>query len=53
MYADSAVLVPELLNGLPFRFFATSSIDALIHAVEISAFTERGMTGCLATRPLI
>lgn len=23
MYADSAVLVPELLNGLPFRFFAT------------------------------
>ena len=36
MYADSAVLVPELLNGLPFRFFATSSIDALIHAVESS-----------------
>ena len=35
-YADSAVLVPELLNGLPFRFFATSSIDALIHAVESS-----------------
>ena len=30
------VLVPELLNGLPFRFFATSSIDALIHAVESS-----------------
>ena len=40
MYADSAVLVPELLNGLPFRFFATSSIDALIHAVE-SAFPPR------------
>ena len=36
MYADSAVLVPELLNGLPFRFFTTSSIDALIHAVESS-----------------
>ena len=36
MYADSAVLVPELLSGLPFRFFATSSIDALIHAVESS-----------------
>lgn len=36
MYADSAVLVPELLKGLPFRFFATSSIDALIHAVESS-----------------
>lgn len=36
MYADSAVLVPELLSGLPFKFFATSSIDALIHAVESS-----------------
>ena len=36
MYADSAVLIPELLISLPFRFFATSSIDALIHAVESS-----------------
>lgn len=36
MYADSAVLIPELLGGLPFRFFATSSIDALIHAAESS-----------------
>ncbi len=36
MYADSAVLIPELLSGLPFRFFAASSIDALIHAVESS-----------------
>lgn len=36
LYADCAVLVPELLEGLPFRFFATSSIDALIHAVESS-----------------
>lgn len=36
MYADSAVLIPELLGGLPFKFFATSSIDALIHAVESS-----------------
>lgn len=34
MYADSAVLIPELLGGLPFQFFATSSIDALIHAIE-------------------
>lgn len=34
LYADSAVLIPELLSGLPFRFFATSSIDALVHAVE-------------------
>ena len=36
MYADSAVMIPELLKGLPFRFFATSSIDALIHAIESS-----------------
>lgn len=36
MYADAAVMIPELLKGLPFRFFATSSIDALIHAVESS-----------------
>ncbi len=36
MYADYAVLIPELLTGLPFRFFATSSIDALIHAIESS-----------------
>lgn len=36
MYADSAVLIPELVQCLPFRFFATSSIDALIHAVESS-----------------
>lgn len=33
-FADCAVLIPELLQGLPFRFFATSSIDALIHAIE-------------------
>lgn len=36
MYADSAVLIPELLNNLPFEVFATSSIDALIHAIESS-----------------
>ncbi|MFT9055203.1 MAG: 4-hydroxybutyrate dehydrogenase [Ethanoligenens sp.] len=34
IYADHAVLVPELLQDLPFRFFATSSIDAFIHAIE-------------------
>ena len=36
MFADEAILIPELLKGLPFKFFATSSIDALIHAVESS-----------------
>lgn len=36
MFADYAVLVPELLKSLPFGVFATSSIDALVHAVESS-----------------
>lgn len=36
MFADYAVLIPELLNGLPFPVFAASSIDALVHAVESS-----------------
>lgn len=34
LFADKAILIPELLGGLPFRYFATSSIDALVHAVE-------------------
>lgn len=34
MFADKAVLVPEFLAKLPFGVFATSSIDALVHAVE-------------------
>ena len=34
MYADHAVLIPEFLHSLPYGVFATSSIDALIHAVE-------------------
>jgi 4-hydroxybutyrate dehydrogenase len=34
IYADSAVIIPELLKELPFKFFATSSVDALIHAYE-------------------
>ena len=32
--ADDAVLVPELLKGLPFKFYACSAIDALVHATE-------------------
>lgn len=36
LYADYAVMIPELLEDLPFQFFATSSIDALIHAIESS-----------------
>lgn len=34
LYAHHAVLIPELLKGLPFKVFMTSSVDALIHAVE-------------------
>ncbi|MGE5380467.1 MAG: 4-hydroxybutyrate dehydrogenase [Methylocystaceae bacterium] len=34
LYPDYAVLIPELIKGLPFKFFVFSSIDALIHAVE-------------------
>ena len=33
-YGDYAVLIPELLKSIPFSVFATSSIDALVHAVE-------------------
>ncbi|MDD3169926.1 MAG: 4-hydroxybutyrate dehydrogenase [Eubacteriales bacterium] len=45
-YADYAVLVPETVKGLPYKFFVTSSVDALIHAIEsylspkASPFTE-------------
>ena len=34
MYADEAVLISEMLMTLPYGVFATSSIDAMIHAVE-------------------
>ncbi len=34
MFADEAVLIPDLLMSLPYGVFATSSIDAMIHAVE-------------------
>lgn len=34
LYADDAVLIPELLQGLPLNFYLFSAIDALIHAAE-------------------
>jgi 4-hydroxybutyrate dehydrogenase len=34
MYPDRAVLVSEFISDLPYKVFATSSIDALIHAIE-------------------
>lgn len=44
MYADKAVLIPELLKTLPFKFFATSSIDALVHAVESALSPDSSAT---------
>lgn len=34
-FADAAVLIPELLSKIPHSIFAYSSIDALIHAMEV------------------
>lgn len=34
LYADYAILIPGLLATLPYQVFATSSVDALIHAME-------------------
>lgn len=34
IFPDKAVLVPAFLEGIPYKFFAFSSIDALIHAIE-------------------
>lgn len=44
--ADQAVLIPELVRGLPLKVFMHSSIDAFVHAAESylspksSAYTE-------------
>lgn len=34
LYADAAVLIPALIDALPYSPFAASLIDALIHSVE-------------------
>ncbi|MGF6991488.1 4-hydroxybutyrate dehydrogenase [Lachnospiraceae bacterium PM6-15] len=34
LYADEAALIPDMLKTLPYGVFATSSIDALVHAME-------------------
>lgn len=31
---DHAVLIPELLKNMPYKFFAFSTLDALVHAAE-------------------
>ena len=54
MYADEAALISGMLMTLPYPVFATSSIDAMIHAVESylspnacpmsEIFSERALT---------
>ncbi|KAB3530479.1 4-hydroxybutyrate dehydrogenase [Alkaliphilus pronyensis] len=34
LFPDYAVLVPEFLKSLPYKYYIYSSIDALIHAIE-------------------
>ena len=34
MFADEAALIPGMLSSLPYGVYATSSIDAMIHAAE-------------------
>ena len=34
LLANTAVIIPELLAGLPYKFYVCSSIDALVHATE-------------------
>lgn len=34
MYADYAVLISQFIETLPYKVFATSSLDALVHAIE-------------------
>ncbi len=42
MYADEAVLIPQMLNTVPYKIYANTSVDALIHAVE--AFISKDWT---------
>lgn len=34
MLADESVMITNLLDSLPYKVFATSSIDAMVHSVE-------------------
>ncbi len=56
-FADAAVLIPELVEGLPYEFFLYSSVDSLIHALEIyvcSKTTSYDEIFCIeATRMII
>jgi 4-hydroxybutyrate dehydrogenase len=47
LFADAAVLIPQLLQSLPMGPFATSSIDALIHAVESALSPKATDVSCM------
>ena len=54
-FADRVVLIPEPIKGLPYNVFMTSSVDALIHAIEsflspkASPFTDMFAKEAIAT----
>lgn len=43
LYADETVMIDELLYTIPYNVFATSSIDALIHAIESFVSNKRSI----------
>ena len=55
MYPDRAVLISEFIKNLPYQVFATSSIDALIHAIEsylspkATEYTQMFATAAMST----
>lgn len=42
MDPDIAVLIPQMLNTVPYKVFANTTVDALIHAIE--AFISKNWT---------
>lgn len=34
MYADKVIMITNMLESMPYKVFATSSIDAMVHSVE-------------------
>ena len=43
LFADETVMIDELLYTIPYGVFATSSIDALIHAIESYVSNKRSI----------
>ncbi|MGI6077153.1 MAG: iron-containing alcohol dehydrogenase [Fastidiosipilaceae bacterium] len=42
MFADYAVLIPQMLDTVPYKLYANTTVDALIHAIE--AFISKNWT---------